>query len=237
MSFIYCTCWVPTISVLNLAIFSCYTNLLLRRRKWTGILRRGVLCYVLLRLSFMWCYGVVLVFKDIIYVIIILYTHDIWLSVNSFARMCGTIDPESCIRWVLGFSIKTGYDRGAGPTYKASPSLIVVVVDDAWWGKGSFPEHRCLMEGLSYLIPVYGILQIVNSFLPSSAYLLVVSWCYLDVFPRHSDVGWRWDGFPTRVRSARGAWVPTAMSNRGRFLGSTLPETCNGRCLSALGSP
>jgi hypothetical protein len=25
--------------------------------------------------------------------------------------MCGTIDPRSCIRWVLGFGIKTGYDR------------------------------------------------------------------------------------------------------------------------------
>jgi hypothetical protein len=25
--------------------------------------------------------------------------------------MCGTIDPGSCIRWVLGFGIKNGYDR------------------------------------------------------------------------------------------------------------------------------
>jgi hypothetical protein len=25
--------------------------------------------------------------------------------------MCGTIDPGSCIRWVLGFGTKTGYDR------------------------------------------------------------------------------------------------------------------------------
>jgi hypothetical protein len=30
--------------------------------------------------------------------------------VNTFGHMCGTIDPGSCIRWVLGFGIKTGYD-------------------------------------------------------------------------------------------------------------------------------
>jgi hypothetical protein len=39
-----------------------------------------------------------LVFKDINYVIIILYIYDIWLSVSTFGRMCGTIDPGSCIR-------------------------------------------------------------------------------------------------------------------------------------------
>jgi hypothetical protein len=101
-----------TISVLNLAIFPCYSNMLLRRRRWAGILRRGVLCYVVPRLSFLWCYGVfcysvslraVLVFNDTIYVIIILYICDIWLSVSTFDRMCWTIDPGSCIRWLLGF--------------------------------------------------------------------------------------------------------------------------------------
>jgi hypothetical protein len=117
ISFIYCTCWVPTISVLNLAIFPCYSNLLLRRRRYTGNLRWGVLGYVLPRLPFLWCYGVfrysillrvVLVFKDIIYVIIILYIRDIWLSVSTFGHMCGTIDRGSCIRWVLSFDIKPG---------------------------------------------------------------------------------------------------------------------------------
>jgi hypothetical protein len=107
--FISCTCWVPTISVLNLAIFSYYSNLLLRRRRWAGILRRGVLGYASPRLPFLWCYGVfrcsisprvALVFKGINYVIIILYIYDIWLSVSTFGRMCGTIDPGSCIRWV-----------------------------------------------------------------------------------------------------------------------------------------
>jgi hypothetical protein len=120
ISFIYCTSWVPTISVVNLAIFPCYSNLLLRRRRWTGILRWGVLGYMLPRLPFLWCCGVfrcsillrvISVFKDIIYVIIILYIHDIWLSVSTFGHMCGTIDPRSCIRWVLCFGIKTEYDN------------------------------------------------------------------------------------------------------------------------------
>jgi hypothetical protein len=119
ISFIYCTCWVPTISVLNLAIFPYYSNLLLRRRRWSRILRRGVLGYALPQLLFLWHYGVfrysislrvVLVFKDIINVIITLYIHDICLSVSTFGRMCGTIDPRSCIRWVLGFGIKTRFD-------------------------------------------------------------------------------------------------------------------------------
>jgi hypothetical protein len=133
ISFIYCTCWVLTISVLNLAIFPCYSKLLLRRRRWTRILRRGVLGYVLARLSFLWCYGVfrcfvllrvVLVFKDIIHVIIILYIRDIWLSVSTFGRMCGTmhfwlsvsiIYVSIWLSWVMHtmstwFGIKTGYD-------------------------------------------------------------------------------------------------------------------------------
>jgi hypothetical protein len=52
----------------------------------------------------MWGYGVfrcsislevILVFKDNIYVIIILYNHDIWLSVSTFSRMCEIIDSGS----------------------------------------------------------------------------------------------------------------------------------------------
>jgi hypothetical protein len=83
LSFYSYICWVPTISLLNLAIFPCYSNLLLRRRGWTGILQRGVLSYVLPRWPFLWCYGVfryfvslrvVIVFRDITYVIIILYS-------------------------------------------------------------------------------------------------------------------------------------------------------------------
>jgi hypothetical protein len=61
----------------------CYFPLLLRMRRWTGILRQGVLGYVLPRLPFLWSYGVfrcsvslrvVIVFRDITYVIIILYS-------------------------------------------------------------------------------------------------------------------------------------------------------------------
>jgi hypothetical protein len=68
--------------VYSTLLFSpCYSNLLLRRRGWIGILGWGVLGYVLPRLSFLWCYGVfhcsiplrvVLVFRDTIYVIIII---------------------------------------------------------------------------------------------------------------------------------------------------------------------
>jgi hypothetical protein len=83
LSFYPCTCWVPTISVLNLAIFPCYSNMLLRRRGWTEILRWVVLGYVLPCLSFLWSYGVfrssiplriIIVFRDTIYIIIILYS-------------------------------------------------------------------------------------------------------------------------------------------------------------------
>jgi hypothetical protein len=86
LSFYSYTYWVPTISVLNLAIFSYNSNLLLRRRGWTRILWWGVLGYVLLRLSFLWCYGlfryfillrVNIVFRDTTYVIIILYSWDL----------------------------------------------------------------------------------------------------------------------------------------------------------------
>jgi hypothetical protein len=82
LSFYPCTCWLPTISVLNLVTYPCYSNLLLRRRRWTGILQWGVLGYVLPRLPFLWSYGmfccsvslrVIIVFRDITYVRIILY--------------------------------------------------------------------------------------------------------------------------------------------------------------------
>jgi hypothetical protein len=79
----------------------------------------GVLGYVSSQLPYLCCYGVfrcsvslkvILVFKDIIYVIIILYIYDIWLSVSTFNHICRTIDPISYIQWVLNFNIKTGYD-------------------------------------------------------------------------------------------------------------------------------
>jgi hypothetical protein len=82
---------LPCIIILFLHLLStnhkctqpCYFSLLLRRRGWTGILQRGVLGYVFPRLSFLWCHWVffcsvllrvIIVFRDITYVIIILYS-------------------------------------------------------------------------------------------------------------------------------------------------------------------
>jgi hypothetical protein len=99
--------------------FPCYSNLLLRRRRWTRILRWGVLGYVLPRLSFMWSYGVfrysislrvIIVFRDIIYVIIIPYSWHLvicdyfWPYVsNNWSWVMHTMST-----W---FWHKNGYDR------------------------------------------------------------------------------------------------------------------------------
>jgi hypothetical protein len=72
----------------TLLFFPCYSNPLLRRWRWIRILRQGVLGYVLPQLPFLWCCGVfcysvslrvILAFRDIIYVIIILYS---WHLIN-----------------------------------------------------------------------------------------------------------------------------------------------------------
>jgi hypothetical protein len=99
--------------------FPCYSNLLLRRWRWDRILQWGVLGYVFPRLPFLWCYGVfrcfislrvVLVFRYIIYVIIILNSWHLvicehfWLYVwNNWSWVMHTMST-----W---FGIKTGYDR------------------------------------------------------------------------------------------------------------------------------
>jgi hypothetical protein len=84
---------LPCIIILFLHLLStnhkctqpCYFPLLLRRRRWTGILRRGVLGYVLPRLPFLWSYGVfhysiplrvIIGFRDITDVVIILYPSE-----------------------------------------------------------------------------------------------------------------------------------------------------------------
>jgi hypothetical protein len=82
--------------------------------------------------------------------------------------------------------------EGIGPTYKTSFGLIVVMVNGIHRGKGCFPGSCYLTEGLSSWVPAYGIFGIINGFLPGVAYPLVASWCYLGVFPRHSNVGRRW---------------------------------------------
>jgi hypothetical protein len=97
----------------------CYFSLLLRRRRWTGILQWGVLGYVLPRLPFLWSNGVfrysvslrvVIVFRDIIYVIIIPYS---WHLV-----ICDYFCPYvwNIWSWVMHtmstwFWHKTGYDK------------------------------------------------------------------------------------------------------------------------------
>jgi hypothetical protein len=68
-------------------------------------------------------------------------------------RMCGTIDPGSCIRCVLGFSIKTGYDihrgGGLGPcgwlTGSVNPNRPRQDLHSRlyrWWGIQSFNPIR-----------------------------------------------------------------------------------------------
>jgi hypothetical protein len=108
-------------------------------------------------------------------------------------------DAFSCgvMRWTVYPTPYTGLwltapGRGAGPTCRTSSGLVVLIVGDVYCGKGSFPVCRYLMEDLSFSVPAHGILHIVNGFLPGNAYLLAASWCYLDVFLRHSNVGRRW---------------------------------------------
>jgi hypothetical protein len=114
-----CTCWVPTISVLNHVIFPCYSNLLLRRRRWTGILWRRVLGYVLPRLPLLWSYGVfhcsvslriIIIFRDITYVIILLYSWHLVIY-EHFLSICVEqliLGIHTMSTW---FWYKTGYDR------------------------------------------------------------------------------------------------------------------------------
>jgi hypothetical protein len=130
----------------------CYSNLLLRRRGWTGILRWGVLGYVLRRLSFLWCYGVfrysvplrvIIVFRNIIYVIIIILYSWYLIICEPFWPMCGTIDPGSCIRWVHGFGIKTGYDTSLGEDLRWSATFVVTLLTFDWMGALPFIGSVC----------------------------------------------------------------------------------------------
>jgi hypothetical protein len=94
--FISYTCWVTTISVLNLTISPCYTNMLLRRWRWTGILLRGVLglrypgccsCGVMESSVVPFRKRAILVFRDNIYVINILYSWHLALC-GHFWSVC-----------------------------------------------------------------------------------------------------------------------------------------------------
>jgi hypothetical protein len=103
----------------TLLFFLWYSNPLLRRRRWTGILRWGVLGYVVSLLLFLWCYGVfrysvslrvIIVLRDIIYVIIILYSWHLVICVyfwpymwNNWSWVMHTMSP-----W---FWQKNGYGK------------------------------------------------------------------------------------------------------------------------------
>jgi hypothetical protein len=147
ISFISCTSWVPTISVLNLAIFPCYSNLLLRRRRWTGILRWWVLGYVLPRLPFLWCYGVfccfvplrvVLIFRDIIHVITIIYSWHLvicehfWLYVwNNWSWVMHTMSTWFWHKnWVWHCRWSRSYSWATG---SKAPVFLVLAVSLLWF--------------------------------------------------------------------------------------------------------
>jgi hypothetical protein len=69
----------------------------------------------------------------------------------------------------------TAAQRGVGPSCRTLDSLIMVMVTEVYRGKGSFLGRRHLTEDLSSSVLAYGILHIVNSFLPGGAYPLVMS--------------------------------------------------------------
>jgi hypothetical protein len=145
LSFYSCTCWVPTISVLNLAIFPLLLKPAAQKEKMdrnsstrSSSLRvtQVAIPMVLWSLPLFILLRVILVVKDIIYVIIILYIYDIWLSVSTFGRMCGTIDPGSCKRWVLSFGIKPGYDSHSidkvVPSYYTKNGRFTGAISKMW---------------------------------------------------------------------------------------------------------
>jgi hypothetical protein len=57
------------------------------------------------------------------------------------------------------------------------------------------------------------------------------------MFPRSSDVTWLRDGFHTRVRNVRYAWVYIATSHRASHLRPMLFEAQSGWCLFIAGEP
>jgi hypothetical protein len=118
------------------------------------------------------------------------------------------------------------------------PGVVLSCRRDRRWSLSRERKlHRCqyLMESLSSSLPVLWNIIHGKSFLPSSAYPLAESWCYLGVYPRSSGVRQRWDGFHTRVCIVRRAWAPTTTSFHTKRLRPTLLESQRGRCLSTEG--
>jgi hypothetical protein len=107
---------------------------------------------------------VTLVFRDITYVIIILYSWYLVIYEHFWVRMCGTINPVSYIRWVLGFGIKIGNDTSTGAikhffscdTWKISSTLAMVVAGQICKPRSHISQGwqmvRC-SEALTFLSP------------------------------------------------------------------------------------
>jgi hypothetical protein len=115
-----CSCWVPTISILSLTIFPCYSNLLLRRWRWTGILQWGVLELRCPDCIFPWTtkssdvllpWECRLVFERHYLCNNYTFIRGIWHVVNTFYSYVWNKCSWAHMRWVFGFGRKTRYDR------------------------------------------------------------------------------------------------------------------------------
>jgi hypothetical protein len=101
---------------------------------------------------------------------------------------------------------------------------------------GSFPGHRYLLKVLSSLVHVHRILHskgVLTRRCSSPGKTMMLFRHVPQVQRRQVRVRW----VPYLSTRCQGAWVPTTTSHRDRCLRLTLPETHEGRCLSASGSP
>jgi hypothetical protein len=77
---------------------------------------------------------------------------------NTFDHMCGTIDPGSCIWWVLGFGVKTEYDRSdvrgpsGGERGVQAVAKLLPCKRERWWRCGS-PHWGCTCGELMLRMP------------------------------------------------------------------------------------
>jgi hypothetical protein len=65
------------------------------------------------------------------------------------------------------------------------------------------PVRCCLVLSWWWLVMFVGEREASRGIVIGSRF------CPLQYLPRHSDIGWRRDGFSTLVLGARGSWVPT----------------------------
>jgi hypothetical protein len=63
--------------------------------------------------------------------------------VNTFGRMCGTIDPESCIRSVLGFGVKTRFDKSGTTLTRLAFLIRLALLRSTWlWYNSDTPDFK-----------------------------------------------------------------------------------------------